>query len=67
MLRTFPENVFNLDGLNAFPKRKGGILYLLKVQMEDFNEFNRLWFIEEFKKELEKDLPPVKAISEEDL
>lgn len=44
-IRTFPEHVFDLSGKQAFGSWTGGMLGVLDKQMEDFNEFNRQWFI----------------------
>ena len=45
--RTFPENLYTKDGYKAFSVWTGGLLGVLKRQMEDFQEFNRKWFIED--------------------
>jgi hypothetical protein len=45
-IRTFPENVMNPDGTNAFPEWTGGMLGVFKEQMEDFNDFNKKWYLE---------------------
>ncbi|GAD29939.1 conserved hypothetical protein [Photobacterium leiognathi lrivu.4.1] len=44
-LRTFPQNVYNLDGTKAFPTWTGGMLGVLGKQMEDFSEFNKQWYL----------------------
>lgn len=44
-MRTFSENVYTLDGRNAFPTWTGGVIGVLGKQMEDFNEFHRQWYI----------------------
>ena len=44
-MRTFPENVYNLDGTTAFGTWTGGMLGVLGKQMEDFNEFHKKWYI----------------------
>jgi len=45
VIRTFPENVFNLTGERAFPQWEGGVLGVLAKQTEDFAEFNRRWYL----------------------
>jgi hypothetical protein len=40
-MRTFPENVYKLDGSPAFGTWTGGWLGVLGKQMEDFNEFHK--------------------------
>lgn len=44
-MRTLPENVYNLDGTSAFGTWTGGMLGVLGKQMEDFNEFHKMWYI----------------------
>lgn len=44
-MRTFPENVYQLDGTAAFETWTGGMLGVLAKQMEDFNEFHKRWYI----------------------
>lgn len=44
-LRTFPENVFDPDGKQAFGSWTGGLLGVVGKQMEDFNAFHRGWYI----------------------
>ena len=46
-IRTFPENVFNLDNTTAYSQWTGGILGVLEKQMEDFTDFNNKWYVEE--------------------
>lgn len=43
LIRTFPENVKNLDGSPAFSTWEGGLLGVTNRQMEDFNAFMRQW------------------------
>lgn len=42
-MRTFPENLLHLDGTKAYGQWTGGVLGVLKQQMEDFNDFIRKW------------------------
>lgn len=44
-LRTFPENVYRLDGSPAFGTWTGGWLGVLSKQMDDLNEFHQQWYI----------------------
>ncbi|HXF47992.1 MAG TPA: hypothetical protein VNL73_01025 [Verrucomicrobiae bacterium] len=46
-IRTFPENVKNMDGTAAFSSWSGGMLGVLQKQMEDFLEFNKQWYVNE--------------------
>jgi len=46
-MRTFPENVLNLDGESAYGEWTGGLLGVLNKQMEDFNDFNKKWYLED--------------------
>lgn len=43
--RTFTENVFNIDGSRAYPTWTGGMIGVVRKQMEDFNDFNRKWYV----------------------
>ena len=45
-VRTFPEKLTTMTGEKAFPARAGGVLYLVRVQMEDFGELNKAWYID---------------------
>ena len=46
-IRTFPENVFNLDNTTAYSQWTGGILGVLEKQMEDFTDLNNKWYVEQ--------------------
>lgn len=46
-MRTFPENVYKLDGRAAFGTWTGGWLGVIGKQMDDFNEFHKQWYIED--------------------
>lgn len=46
-IRTFPENLMNTDGSNAYKKWTGGLLGVLKKQMEDFADYHKKWYIED--------------------
>lgn len=47
---TFPENLKNLDGSQAYGQWTGGLLGVLKEQMEDFNDFHRKWYLDDITK-----------------
>ena len=46
-MRTFPENLFKTNGEAAYSKWSGGMLGVLGQQMDDFNDFNKKWYLEE--------------------
>jgi len=46
-MRTFPENVYNLDGTAAFGTWTGGLLGVVGKEMEDLNEFHKQWYLAE--------------------
>lgn len=47
ILRTLPQNVLNTDGSPAFETWTGGLLGVLGKQMEDLNNFNHRWFVDD--------------------
>jgi hypothetical protein len=47
MLRTFPENTYNLNGNIAYSEWTGGILGVSTRQMEDLNDLATKWFFED--------------------
>jgi hypothetical protein len=47
-IRTFPENVYLKNGEKAFSSWSGGIIGVMKEQMEDFNRFTTKWFGEDY-------------------
>lgn len=49
-IRTFPENLKNLDGSQAYGQWTGGLLGVMKEQMEDFNDFHRKWYLDDITK-----------------
>ncbi len=49
-MRTFPGNVYLLDGTAAFGTWTGGMLGVLGKQMEDFNEFHTRWYVSDLAK-----------------
>lgn len=46
-MRTFTEYVYTPDGKRAFGTWTGGILGVLKEQLEDFADFHRKWYVED--------------------
>jgi hypothetical protein len=53
-LRTFPENVYRLDGSPAYGTWTGGVLGVLGKQMEDLNTFAREWYVNDMVREAAK-------------
>ena len=47
-LRTLPENVYSLDGKQAFGTWTGGVIGVVGKQMEDLNQFHSRWFVTDF-------------------
>ena len=45
-LRTLPENIYTLNGENAYPTWTGGFLGVAGKQMENLNEFGKKWILE---------------------
>tara|TARA_R110000850_G_scaffold55855_1_gene131935 strand:+ start:2845 stop:3459 length:615 start_codon:yes stop_codon:yes gene_type:complete len=54
-IRTFPEKLTDMSGQSAYPKRDGGLLYLLRVQMEDFRDMHSKWYLNELLAEIKAD------------
>jgi len=48
-MRTFTENLYDLNHQQAYDGWSGGILGVLGKQMEDFSDFNHKWYIDEYK------------------
>lgn len=46
-MRTFPKNLMDITGKSVYGEWTGGLLGVLNKQMEDFNEFNRKWYLED--------------------
>lgn len=44
-IRTFPEKLTTTQGAAAFATHKGGVLYLMRVQMADFNQMHAQWYL----------------------
>ena len=45
---TFPENLLKVDGSRAYPTWAGGLLGVSGKQVEDFNDFHRQWWLQDF-------------------
>ena len=46
-MRTFPENLLDMNGQPAYSEWSGGLLGVLNKQMEDFTDFNKKWYMED--------------------
>ena len=46
-VRTFPENLKDMDGSRAYSEWTGGLLGVANRQMEDFSDFHHKWYIDE--------------------
>ncbi len=47
-MRTFPENLLRPDGSHAYPTWTGGLIGVAGKQVEDFNDFHRQWWLNDF-------------------
>lgn len=47
-IRTFSHHVSTMDGARPFPEPEGGLLGVLKQEMEQFNDFNKRWYLDDF-------------------
>lgn len=47
-IRTFSHHVSTMDGTKPFPAPDGGLLWVLKEEMEQFNELNKRWYLDDF-------------------
>ena len=50
LIRKFPEELYNMDGNKAFSTWTGGMLGVLKNQIEDHNKFHQVWYLEDWAK-----------------
>ena len=50
LIRSFPEKLYKMDGSKAFSTWTGGLLGVMTKQMEDHNEFHKVWYLEEWAK-----------------
>lgn len=48
VIRTFPENVLNLDGQHAYQETTGGILGVMATEMDYFSDFSEKWYLKSF-------------------
>jgi len=53
-IRTFPEKLKTLTNEQAYMSHQGGVLYLMRVQMADFNDMNGKWFLNDVRAEAEE-------------
>tara|TARA_B100000315_G_C14281900_1_gene453407 strand:+ start:109 stop:594 length:486 start_codon:yes stop_codon:yes gene_type:complete len=49
-LRTLAENIYKLNGQKAFSTWTGGLLGVIKEQMDDHNTFHQEWYLEDWAK-----------------
>jgi hypothetical protein len=47
-IRTFSHHVSTVDGAKPFPEPDGGILWVINAEMEQFNAFNKRWYLDDF-------------------
>lgn len=50
LIRSFSEKLYKMDGSKAFSTWTGGLLGVMTKQMEDHNEFHKVWYLEEWAK-----------------
>ncbi len=48
-IRTFPQNVLNIDGSAAFSTWTGGVFGVTSKQLADFSDFHVQWYIEDLR------------------
>jgi hypothetical protein len=46
-IRTFPQNLYNIDGTLEYSEWTGGMFGVLGKQMDDFNDFMKEWWLNE--------------------
>lgn len=46
-MRTFPENLEDMNGHAVYSEWTGGLLGVLNKQMDDFNDFHEKWYLED--------------------
>ena len=69
-IRTFPEKLKTLTNEQAYSSHQGGLLYLMRVQMEDFNDMNGKWFLNDLlaeAKDIKDAQRPTEFASEEEV
>ncbi len=47
-IRTFSHHVSTMDGAKPFPEPDGGILWIIKEEMDQFAGFNKRWYLDDF-------------------
>jgi hypothetical protein len=47
-IRTFSHHISTMDGTKPFPEPEGGLLWVFKEEMEQFNNFNKRWYLDDF-------------------
>jgi hypothetical protein len=47
-IRTFSHHVSTMDGAKPYPEPDGGILWAIKEEMEQFTDFNKHWYLDDF-------------------
>lgn len=47
-MRKFPSNLINPDGTQAYSEWTGGLLGVLNKEMEDFNDFHKKWYMNDY-------------------
>jgi hypothetical protein len=47
-IRTFSHHVATMDGAKPFPEIDGGLLWVVKEEMEQFTNFNKRWYLDDF-------------------
>ena len=53
-IRTFPENLYTLDGKRAYGSWTGGLFGVLSKQMGEFNDFHDQWYRNDLIAELKR-------------
>jgi hypothetical protein len=48
VIRTFPENVLNLEGQHAYEAVYGGVLGVMEAEMDNFNDFAKKWYLNSY-------------------
>lgn len=51
-IRTFPEKLHLPDGTTPYEEHRGGVLYLMRVQMADFQDMNEKWYLTDLMSEI---------------
>jgi hypothetical protein len=47
-IRTFAHHLSDMNGQQPFPEYEGGLLAVLDKEMEQFAEFNKRWFLDDY-------------------